>query len=162
MTEENITRSYFLEGILELGRNWALAVAIASAGLVASRTETIDGPQHWEQHVFIACAMTACLWMVLAVLRFEEGLTHRVKGKGWLARFSALALYAFLAMLGVSVITVVSHFSWNNEVVQICDSAKGRADSKIPHYDECKRLQAQRQIVVDKLEGRNGAPAGRE
>lgn len=158
MTEEKISRNYFLEGILELGRNWALAVAIASAGLVANRTETVDGPLHWEQYVFTACVVTAVLWMVLAVLRFEEGLTHRVKGKGWLARFSALLLYAILAALGGSVIMLIGQISWNNEVVQICDSAEGRANSKIPQYDECKRLQAQRQIVMDKLEGRNETP----
>lgn len=155
MTEQKIPRSYFLEGILELGRNWALAVAIASAGVVASRTETIDGPQHWEQYVFTACVLTALLWMLLAVIRFEEVLTHLTKGKGWFVRVSALTLYAFLIMLGVTMIIGIGQFSWNNEVVKICDEADGLVDSKIPHYDECKRLREQRQIILDKLEGRN-------
>lgn len=159
MTEQKIPRSHFLEGILELGRNWALAVAITSAGLVASRTETVDGPQHWEQYVFIACILTGLLWMVLAVLRFEEVVTHLIKGKHWFVRLAAFVLYACLAILGVAMIISIGQFSWNNEVVKVCDSANGHPDSKIPRYDECKRLHAQRQHVLDKLEGRTDPAA---
>lgn len=76
MNDQTKPRSYLLEGTLELGRNWALGLAIASAGMIAYRTETVDGPSGWEEYVFWGCALASAGWILLAVLRFDEGLSR--------------------------------------------------------------------------------------
>lgn len=154
MTQQSIYRNPFIEGILELGRNWALAVAVASAGMVAMHTETVDGPKGWEQYVAAICIVFSVCWMFLAGARFLEVVSHHAQGKGSRAKVWFALLTVILIFTGVAIIKTVGQFAFNARVVKICESGTDPAKSKIPHYDECKRLAAQRKELSDRLEGR--------
>lgn len=149
-----VKRSQLLESTLELGRNWALAVAISSAGTAAFYTETVDGPVNWEERVFIGCILASLAWMFFAVLRFDEGLSRALQGKGRFHRLGGLALYALLTMVGTLLVLQVAKFADNNAIVKICDSKANSPDSRIYNADECVRLRAQRQAKIDRLEGK--------
>ncbi|MEG2805126.1 hypothetical protein [Stenotrophomonas sp.] len=146
-------KSQLLESTLELGRNWALAVAISSAGTAAFYTETVDGPVNWEERVFIGCILASLAWMFFAVLRFDEGLTRALQGKGKVHRFAGLMLYGVLTLAGTLLVLQVGKFADNNAIVKICDSKADSPTSKIYKADECVRLRAQRQAKIDRLEG---------
>ncbi|WP_415916319.1 hypothetical protein SE336_16000 [Xanthomonas arboricola] len=152
LSNQTKPRNYWLEGLLELGRNWALAVVIAGAGLTAFNTETVDGPVAWERWVFYACIWTSIVFMFLAVLRFDEGLTRLLKGK--LARSLGFLLYACLVTLGIFIVILVGKFADNQTIVRACEDAKNRPEGRVYKADECVRLRAQRQAVIDRLEGR--------
>lgn len=143
-------RSAYLEGILELGRNWALAIAICSAGLVASRTETVNGPNHWEDLVFTACILLSLIWMALAVLRFDEVLVSELRTR--YARLISRALIAILIFLGIGLVLGLAKFYEQDAIVRICDSVPDSTSSRIHSYDECVRLKAQRDALRERLE----------
>jgi len=146
-------KSQLLESTLELGRNWALAVAISSAGAAAFYTETVDGPVNWEVRVFIGCIVASLAWTFFAVLRFDEGLTRTLQGKGKLHRFAGWVVYGVLTLTGTLLVWQVAKFADNNAVVKICDSMASSPESKTYRADECVRLRAQRQAKIDRLEG---------
>ena len=147
------TRSQLLESTLELGRNWALAVAISSAGTAAFYTETVDGPVNWEERVFIGCILASLAWMYFAVLRFDEGLSRAVAGKGRLHRLGRWALFVGLTSAGTLLVWQVGQFADNNAIVKICDSKANSPKSKIYKAAECVRLRTQRKERIDRLEG---------
>lgn len=151
MSIEMKPRKYMLEGLLELGRNWALAVAIASAGIAFFRTETIDGPVGWEENVFIACTITSIAFMFIAVLRFDEGLSQRLESRT--SRILGLVLYAALTATGFGLVLLVSKVADNNAIVKICDSPVATPETRVYKADECVRLRSQRKVFWDKLEG---------
>lgn len=152
MNDETKPRSYLLEGTLELGRNWALGLAIASAGTIAYRTETIDGPPDWGQYVFWGCILASAAWVLLAVLRFDEGLSRKYVGMGRVVHAAGVTLYGLLIAVGIGLVLLVGKFSDNNHIVKLCDAAATRPNSRILEYAECKRLQQQRQALFDRLE----------
>lgn len=152
MNDQPQPRSYLLEGTLELGRNWALGLAIASAGMIAYRTETVDGPSGWEQYVFWGCIVASAVWILLAVLRFDEGLSRKYVGMGKAVRAAGVILYLLLVSIGIGLVLLVGKFSDNNYIVKLCDAAAVRPNSTILEYDECKRLQQQRRVLFDRLE----------
>ncbi|WP_267098732.1 hypothetical protein [Xanthomonas sacchari] len=154
MSAELKSRNYMLEGLLELGRNWALAVAIASAGITFFRTETIDGPIGWEKNIFIACIITSIAFMFIAVLRFDEGLSHRLKGRT--SRILGLILYATLIATGFGLVLLVGEVADNNAIVKICDSPMATPDTRVYKADECVRLRSQRKALWDRLEDQSG------
>lgn len=151
--KEDKPRNYWLEGLLELGRNWALAVAIAGAGLTAFRTETVTGPAGWERYVFMTSLFISLIWMFLAVLRFDEGASQKIKGKGKTIRLFGIFLYLLLVSMGTILVALVGKFSDNNAIVKICDTVINKPESKIYQADQCVRLRKQRQALLDRLEG---------
>ncbi|MFB9112063.1 hypothetical protein QSH39_014860 [Xanthomonas arboricola pv. corylina] len=149
--KEEKPRNYFLEGFLELGRNWALAVAIAGASTAAYHTETVDGPLNWERYVFAVGLAASIIWMFLAVIRFDEGLSRLLKRKS--ARVLGFLLYSLLITLGVALVILVGKFSDNKAIVSACDTYGISPTSKVYKADECTRLRSQRQALRDRLEG---------
>lgn len=147
-----IPRSKVLEAVLELGRNWALAVAIASAGAVAFYTETVDGPIEWEQWVSLACIFLSVIWMILATLRFYEIASFKLR-KGVL-RIASGALLFVLVITGIGIVVQVVKFADNNQIVKTCDSKLHEPESRIYKASECVRLREQRQARLDRLEGK--------
>ncbi|WP_234346894.1 hypothetical protein [Xanthomonas citri] len=149
--EREKPRSYWLEGLLELGRNWALAVAIAGASMAAYHTETVTGPVHWERYVFAAGLVTSVIWMILAVWRFDEGLTRLLKKKS--ARILGFILYSLLTFLGIALVFLVGRFRDNQAIVSACDTYGTSPTTKVYKADECTRLRSQREALRDRLEG---------
>lgn len=143
-------RNPYLEAVLELGRNWALAIAICSAGLAANATETVNGPQHWEEAVFIGCIVLSFAWIVMAALRFDESLVREVRvGRPHLISILVLAT---LIPLGIGIVVGLAKFSENLGIVRICDSVPNNVPSKIHSYEECVRLRVQRDALRQRLE----------
>ncbi|UXA66036.1 hypothetical protein [Xanthomonas prunicola] len=147
---EQKPRNYFLEGFLELGRNWALAVAIAGASTAAYHTETVDGPVNWEHYVFAVGLAASVIWMFLAVVRFDEGLSRLLKRKS--ARVLGFLLYSLLITLGVALVVLVGKFSDNKAIVSACETYGTSPSSKVYKADECTRLREQRKALRDRLE----------
>lgn len=145
-------RNYWFEGLLELGRNWALAIAIASAGMTAFHSETISGPVNWQIIVFWGCVILSVLWVLLAVVRFDEGLARRLTTKR--ARAFGVVLYCVLFLMGSGLVILIGQFSDNNAIVRVCESMADQPESKVYKARECVRLRAQRQDYIDRLEGR--------
>ncbi len=150
--KEEKPRNYFLEGLLELGRNWALAVAIAGASTAAYHTETVDGPLNWERYVFGVGLAVSIIWMFLAVFRFDEGLSRLLKGKS--ARVLGFLVEFLLITLGAALVILVGKFSDNKAIVNACDTYGISPTSKVYKADECTRLRAQREALRDRLEGK--------
>ncbi|WP_131701253.1 hypothetical protein [Xanthomonas citri] len=144
-------RNYWLEGLLELGRNWALAVAIAGASIAAYHTETVTGPVHWERYVFAVGLVASIVWMLLAVWRFDEGLTRILKKKS--ARILGFVLYSVLVFLGIALVLLVGRFRDNQAIVNACDTYGISPATKVYKADECTRLRSQREALRDRLEG---------
>lgn len=99
MAEEKIPRNLVVEATLELGRNWALAVAIASGGAVMASSQGLIAT--------IAPGMglgVGVLWTGLAIWRFDEVVSHVVKARRRAWRASAGLLYVLLCVLGGSLV----------------------------------------------------------
>ncbi|CAD2245462.1 hypothetical protein [Xanthomonas arboricola] len=144
-------RSYWLEGLLELGRNWALAVAIAGASMAVYHTETVTGPVHWERYVFAVGLVISIMWMILAVWRFDEGLKWNIKKKS--ARILGFALDSLLIFLGITLVLLVGRFKDNQAIVSACETYGISPTTKVYKADECTRLRSQREAFRDRLEG---------
>lgn len=151
MTTE-LHRNKFLEAILELGRNWALAVAISSAGAAAFYTETVDGPVQWERHVFVACLLVSIVWIGLATLRFDEVLSSALRKRGKLHIALGLVVFSALCLGGILLVLQVGKFADNNAIVKLCESKMDQPESRIHRADECVRLRDQRKTRLDRLE----------
>lgn len=150
----DIPRNKMLEAILELGRNWALAVAIASAGTAAFYTETVDGPVQWERWVFLTCIFLSLIWMIFATLRFDEVASFKFRKKGKLHLALVAVLLIVVLSAGVGTVLVVGKFADNNQIVKTCDSKSHEPESRIYKASECVRLREQRQAKLDRLEGK--------
>ncbi|WP_115513011.1 MULTISPECIES: hypothetical protein [Xanthomonas] len=140
-----------LEGILELGRNWALAVAIAGAGIAASKAEIVDSSGEWQKVVFLTCTFASLIWIALAVLRFDDVLT--LESMAPRSHWISFALILTLLPLGGVIVYGVARFSDNAAIVKICESVPDTVESKIHEYDECVRLKKKRDALRAKLEG---------
>ncbi len=143
-------RNPYLEALLELGRNWALAVAICGAGLAAYSSETVNGPKDWQTPVFLICTLVALAWMVLATLRFDEAMVRALRSK-YAHRVSFVVVVALL-LLAFGLVWSLAKFSENRSIVKICDLVPTSEPSKIHAYDECVRLKAQRDELRKRLE----------
>lgn len=158
---EKLTRNVYLEGILELGRNWALGVAITSAGIAALFTESVDGPKDWEQYFAAICVLFSIAWLFLAGLRFWEVVKAWMNGRpGKSGKVVGILVYAVLVLTATSILVSVKQFATNAQIIKICESGHSVSGSKIPEYNECKRLAAKRKDLSDRLEDR-GPYAGR-
>lgn len=159
----------FVGGLLELGRNWALAVAVAGAGLAAFGTELVTDPPWLTSAVFYTCLSVAIGWIWISVERFQAiAFPDLPSGKGWWDRSSESErwrvfqiratsyLVAFPAGLGI--IIVIAHMADNNRVVQICSEAHTSNNKIIASYDECKLLYRKRLDLIEKLEGKQASP----
>lgn len=71
---------------------------------------------------------------------------------GKAARAAGVSLYLLLVAIGIGLVLLVGKFSDNNYIVKLCDAAAARPNSTILEYDECKRLQRQRQALFERLE----------
>ncbi|KOR44296.1 hypothetical protein ADT25_11105 [Xanthomonas oryzae] len=145
------TQSYWLEGLLELGRNWALAVAIAGAAITAHNTEIVQGTSAWGKHVFVAGLGVSILWVILACLRFHIVFSKHLKSK--ISAFFAFLLCCGLLTTGYCLVLLVGTISDNNAIVKICDSMGQNPNSKIYKANECVRLRKQREALRKRLEG---------
>lgn len=155
----------FLVGILELGRNWALAVAIAGAGLAVHRTEVVTGPPSLSNFIFYVCEIVALVWVYLSIERFiAVAFPDLPNRKGWWRRstkrerartlFIYAITYAMAYPSGMGMILLLAHLADNNRIVQICSDAKSANNAIIGSYDECKRLYKQRLEFIERLEGK--------
>ncbi|WIX05224.1 hypothetical protein [Xanthomonas oryzae] len=145
------TQSYWLEGLLELGRNWALAVAIAGAAITAHNTENVQGTSAWEKHVLVAGLGVSILWVILACLRFHIVFSKHLKRK--IAVFFALPLYFGLLTTGFYLVLLVGKISDNNAIVKICDTMGQHPFNDAYKLNECVRLREQREALKKHLEG---------
>lgn len=143
-------RNRILEGVLELGRNWATATVIALAGIAAYRTEPVTTDTPWTRGVAWVAFAVATAWIYLAVLRFGELLpvdSRSLKGKA-----IDLLVFALLSFLGFGVILSIVRVSDNNHIVAICEQVADRPGSRVHQAPECRRLYERREWYPERLE----------
>lgn len=147
-------REKLLDDLLSLGRNWALAIAIAGAGAAVHYSESVFEAGLWRGLLPSFCFLVAVVWIVLSIIRFDLTLQQHVERKRW--RWLSRLLYVGLLGLGITAVFFVMELAENNHIAKMCDSVANEPSSRIHRSPECQRLFKQRAEYRRRLEAVDG------
>lgn len=147
-------REKLLDDLLSLGRNWALAIAIAGAGAAVHYSETVYEAGLWRGLLPTLCFLVSVVWIVLSIIRFDLTLQQHVERKRyrWLSRL----LYVVLLGAGITAVFFVMELAGNNHIAKMCDSVANEPRSRIYRSEECQRLFKHRAEYRRRLEAVDG------
>lgn len=74
-------REKLLDDLLSLGRNWALAIAIAGAGAAVHYNESVYEAGLWRGLLPTLCFLVAIIWIVLSIIRFDLTIQQHFERK---------------------------------------------------------------------------------
>lgn len=142
-------KSKLLEATLELGRNWALATALAAFSASMFTMEAIHGVAVYKRAIGFGGVMLATAWIALAIERAVQVSEWRVRTRRQkLLQFFATAL---LLVLGGAIVVAVASMSDNRRMVQVCDEYADRAESGVHNDPKCQRLYRERAELTERL-----------
>ncbi|MDR7192711.1 hypothetical protein [Luteimonas terrae] len=147
--EASPQKSKVLEATLELGRNWALATALAAFSVSTISQEAIYGVTLFKDALLTCGVVVAVAWYWLAIERagqvaeFKRDTRRR---KGLLLLGGTL-----LFLLGGAIVLAVASMADNRRFVQICSDYADQPDSGVYRDPMCQRLYLQRSDLADRL-----------
>lgn len=147
-------REKLLDDLLSLGRNWALAIAIAGAGAAVHYSESVYEAGLWRGLLPTLCFLIAIVWIVLSIIRFD--LTIQQHFERTLSRWLSRLLYVVLLGIGITAVFFVTELASNNHIARMCDSVVDEAASRIHRSAECQRLYQHRAAYRQRLESSEG------
>ncbi|KAA3598987.1 hypothetical protein JY452_01070 [Stenotrophomonas maltophilia] len=144
------SREKLLDDLLSLGRNWALAIAIAGAGAAVHYSESVYEAGLWRGLLPTLCFLVAVIWIVLSIIRFDLTLQQHVERRRsrWLSRL----LYVVLLGTGITAVFFVTELAASNHIARMCDSVASEPASRIHRSAECQRLYQHRAAYRQRLE----------
>ena len=137
-------KNKFVEGLLELGRNWAVAVAVAAFGTASYHGEAVTGTWQNKDLVLGTAAGFSILWIAISILRFLDVVQAPTKGirqtiKAWFA-------VTILVALGIGLVLQTASYADNAKIVRICSDYRSLPNS-VAHNDElCQKLYKDRAV----------------
>jgi len=147
-------REKLLDDLLSLGRNWALAIAIAGAGAAVHYSESVYEAGIWRGLLPTLCFLVAIVWIVLSIIRFDLTIQQHFERK--LSRWLSRLLYVVLLGTGVTAVFFVTELAENNHIARMCDSVANEPGSRIHRAEECQRLYQHRAAYRQRLESAEG------
>ncbi|MEG0184940.1 MAG: hypothetical protein RR704_15990 [Stenotrophomonas sp.] len=147
-------REKLLDDLLSLGRNWALAIAIAGAGAAVHYSETVYEAGLWRGLLPTLCFLVSVIWIVLSIIRFDLTLQQYFERK--LSRWLSRLLYVVLLGTGITAVFFVMQLAESNHIAKMCDSVASEPHSRIYRSDECQRLFKHRAEYRRRLEAVDG------
>jgi len=138
----------FLEGVLELGRNWAVAVAVAAFGAAAYHSEAVTGPWQEKGWMLATTYIFALVWVCMAILRFLDVMD--VKTKGIRQTMKALLIASVLVGIGLTLVIQTATYADNAMLVRLCKDYRDKPTSAVHSDARCQRLykhQAERERI---------------
>lgn len=147
-------REKLLDDLLSLGRNWALAIAIAGAGAAVHYSESVYEAGLWRGLLPTLCFVVSVVWIVLSIIRFDLTVQQYFERKRsrWLSRL----LYVVLLGTGIAAVFFVMQLAENTHIARICDSVASEPGSRIHRSEECQRLFKHRADYRRRLETDGG------
>lgn len=135
-------KNKFVEGLLELGRNWAVAVAVAAFGTASYHGEAVTGTWQNKDLVLGTTAGFSILWIALSILRFLDVAEAPTKGvrqalKAWCA---VIILVAF----GAALVLQTASYADNAKIVRICNDYRSLPESAAYKDALCQKLYKDR------------------
>ena len=150
-------KSKVLEATLELGRNWALATALAAFSVSMIGQEAIHGVAQHKAWLEMGGIILALLWYWLAVAR--AGQVAEFKSDTRRRRSLLAAGGLALLFLGMGIVYAMGSFSDNRRYIQICTDYADKPGSGVFRDEACQRLYRQRVDFAERLDRINPAPA---
>lgn len=154
MSNVRRNREKLLDDLLSLGRNWALAIAIAGAGAAVHYSESVYESGLWRGALPSLCFLVSLVWIVLSIIRFDLTLQQHFdrKQSRWLSRL----LYVALLGVGITAVFFVMQLAESNHIARMCDSVANDPGSRIHRSQECQRLFQHRAEYRRRLEAVDG------
>lgn len=132
-----------LEATMELGRNWMIAVVVASFAAA-----------YWYQEIALESWMTrdvvlrvgvifSLVWMGLAIVRFM--LVARFEDKTKLQTALSLMVIAVLVFVGLGLIIAVAKTADNANAVRVCSAYADAHEHMLHNHPVCQRLYEDRE-----------------
>lgn len=135
---EGPQKSKFVEGVLELGRNWAVAVAIAAFGAASYHGEAVTGLWQYKKVMLYATMSFSLLWIAVAVSRFLDVVQVPVGGRRQAVKI--IAVIALLFAAGLGLILQAASYADNSMLVGICSDYRSQPQSAAHKDPRCQRL----------------------
>lgn len=142
-------KSKRLEATLELGRNWALAVALAAFSASMFSLEGIHGIAVYKRWIAIAGVLLAVIWIALAIERAVQVSEWHVRTRK--QKFLQFLATALLLVLGAGIVVAIASMSDNRRLVQICDEYSDRPETGVYNDPKCQRLYRERADLTERL-----------
>lgn len=135
-------KNKFVEGLLELGRNWAVAVALAAFGAASYHREAVTGAWQNKDLVLGTTVGFAIIWIAISILRFLDVVQAPTSGfrqtiKAWFA-------VTILVALGVGLVLQTASYADNAKIVAICSDYRSLPNSAAHNDELCQKLYKDR------------------
>jgi hypothetical protein len=135
-------KSKFIEAVLELGRNWAVAVAVAAFGAAAYHDEAVMGLWQYKNWMLFTTISFAVLWIAMAVYRFLDVVEISVGGMR--QALSTMGVITLLVLAGIGLVLQAASYADNRMFVKICSEYR-EVPSSAAHTDSrCQKLYSAR------------------
>jgi hypothetical protein len=135
-------KSKLVEGLLELGRNWAVAVAVTAFGAASYHGEGVVGIWQNRSLMLFVTIGFSLVWIAIAVLRFADVVQMPVKGL-WRSALS-LSVMAFLLFFGMGLVLQAASYADNAMFVRICSDYRMWPESAAHKDHRCQALYESR------------------
>ena len=137
MTNEP-AKSKVAEATLELGRNWAVAIAVAAFGVAAFHTEPAYEMWQNRDYPLLLCLTFAAGWIILAIARFLDVVG--VRTKTWVQKSGLLAIVFLLVCVGIGLLLATASYADNANAVRICSEFADKPNSAAHKASACQRI----------------------
>ncbi|WP_312770272.1 hypothetical protein [Pseudoxanthomonas mexicana] len=131
-------KSKFVEAVLELGRNWAVAVAIAAFGAASYHGEAVTGLWQYKSVMLYATMSFSLLWIAVAVYRFLDVVQVPVGGARQTIKI--MAVLALLLVTGLGLVLQAASYADNSMLVGICSDYRSQPQSAAHKDPRCQKL----------------------
>lgn len=144
-------RSKLLEATLELGRNWALATALAAFSIATLGSEAVHGVLLHKNAIATGGVAVAMGWFYLSIVRAAEVAEFKAET---LRRKVLMGLGGLILLtMGISIVMGVASIADNQRIVDICNNYTSRPETAVHRDIACQRLYQQRAEFTRRLEG---------
>lgn len=144
----------FVEALLELGRNWAVAVAVAAFGAGSFHAEAVTGLWQNKNWVLGITFSFALLWVGLAIARFLTIVQPSTRGV--IPTLKGLLATLILVGFGLAIVSQAGSHADNAMLVRLCSDYRDRPASAMHQHPPCQSLYLQR---AERERRYMGAPA---
>lgn len=131
-------KNKFVEGLLELGRNWAVAVALAALGIASYHGEAVFGAWQNKGLIFGTIVSFSILWIGISILRFLDVVEARTKG--FLQSMKAFFAVTILVSAGIGLLVLTASYADNAKIVRICNDYRSLPSSAAYNDALCQKL----------------------